>query len=296
MTVVLKNRYALIHIDKPNQNYNHPRFDWTGKIVKVNYKGSILTGYEKENAPADSNIGRGFYNEFGIDRPIGFSECMNGEWFHKIGVGLLKKDGTEYSFDHPYEIKPLEFKIEADSTRAIIRCEGEEVNGYGYQYEKQVILKDHGFKIYYTIMNTGSKIIETDEYNHNFVMLDNDFIGRNYQLNFAFDLLPGEVGETLNPGDIVKIEKSKIEFTYAPSSPLFYSFLNGKSTVPARWEMINFRLGMGIREIGSFHCKKVNLWGWKGALSPELFCEVKVRPGEKQVWTREYQFFTVGKE
>ena len=32
-----------------------------------------------------------FINEFGIDTALGFDETDIGGWFHKIGIGFIKK-------------------------------------------------------------------------------------------------------------------------------------------------------------------------------------------------------------
>lgn len=47
---------------------------------------------------------KGLYNEFGIENALGFEETEIGDWFHKIGVGLLKKDSNTYSLNNEYEI------------------------------------------------------------------------------------------------------------------------------------------------------------------------------------------------
>ena len=102
MPHILKNKNFEILIDLPNENYNFSRFDWTGKIVKVKFKNILLSGDERTDVKQENNFGKGFYNEFGIDNALGFDEAKSGEWFHKIGIGLLKKEGDEYLFHKKY--------------------------------------------------------------------------------------------------------------------------------------------------------------------------------------------------
>ena len=40
--------------------------------------------------------------------------------------------------------------------------------------------------ISHSLKNTGTKAINTQQYNHNFFSIDNDYIGDNYQLNLFF--------------------------------------------------------------------------------------------------------------
>ena len=65
-----------------------------------------VSGAEKMNIEDDNKYGKGFYNEFGMNAAIGYDETREGDWFHKIGIGLLKKDGGDYLFSRTYEIQP----------------------------------------------------------------------------------------------------------------------------------------------------------------------------------------------
>ncbi|MDB9733024.1 hypothetical protein OAA96_04435, partial [Polaribacter sp.] len=99
MPHILKNKNLEIQIDLPAENYNFSRFDWTGNIVSVKFKNIQLASTESVTSENEMQIGKGFYNEFGIDTALGFNEAAIGDWFHKIGVGLLKKDNDEYAFN-----------------------------------------------------------------------------------------------------------------------------------------------------------------------------------------------------
>jgi hypothetical protein len=89
-----------------------------------------LTGYEKYNDFNDEFHGQGLYNEFGIHFPLGFDEVKIGEWFHKIGVGLLKKENNKYEFLHYYIIKPATFSIKTQPLSIEIICNSDVYNGY----------------------------------------------------------------------------------------------------------------------------------------------------------------------
>ena len=132
MAHILKNKNIEIHIDLPVENYNFSRFDWTGKIVSVNFQNIQLSSIECTDCQNEHHFGKGFYNEFGIDTALGFNETNIGNWFHKIGVGLLKKEDAQYLFSKNYEIKPAEFNITSESNRLLISCESENTNGYSY--------------------------------------------------------------------------------------------------------------------------------------------------------------------
>lgn len=64
MAHILKNKNLEIHIDLPGENYNHSRFDWTRKIVKVKFQNIYLSGVERIDCVEEQYCGKGFYNEF----------------------------------------------------------------------------------------------------------------------------------------------------------------------------------------------------------------------------------------
>ena len=293
MTHILKNKNLEIQIDIPFENYNFSRFDWTGKIVEVKFQNIQLSGIERTDCQNENYFGKGFYNEFGIDTALGFDETDIGGWFHKIGVGLLKKDDTQYLFSKTYEIKPAEFKIIYEVNRILISCKSKVVNGYSYFLRKEIELHESSFTIKYNLQNTGIKDIITNEYVHNFTAINNDAIGDNYILNFPFQLKPELFEETVNPEQKVDIGQNEIKFNSTPKEPFFFSNLTGGENFDAAWELINLKSKIGIRETGSFKTNKVNLWGLKHVISPELFFRLFIKPGQSTEWSRNYSVYKV---
>ena len=293
MAHILKNKNLEIQIDFPLENYNFSRFDWTGKIVEVKFQNIQLSGVERTDCQNENHFGQGFYNEFGIDTALGFEETDIGGWFHKIGVGLLKKEDNQYLFSKTYEIEPAEFKVITEADRILISCKSEAINGYSYLLRKEIILHKSSFTIKYYLQNTGEKDIITNEYVHNFTAINNDLIGDNYILKFPFQLKPELFEETVNPEQKVDIGENEIKFNGTPKEQFFFSNLTGSENADAEWELINLDSKIGIRETGSFQTNKVNLWGWKHVISPELFFHIFIKPGQSIEWSRNYNVYKV---
>lgn len=293
MVHILKNNNLEIHVDPPDEGYSFSRFDWTGKIEYVRFHDILVSSVETVDAQNQNFFGKGFYNEFGIDTGLGFDETDIGGWFHKIGVGLLKRVDHQYLFSHKYEVNPAEFKITSESDRLLISCKSQTVNGYAYLLKKEIVLEEESFTIKYYLHNTGEKDIVTDEYGHNFVAINNEWMGTNYRLKLPFSLKPELFGATVNPDEKVIIGQDEIGFDDSPTEPFFFSDLTGGETVQAQWELINIKSNLGIRETGSFRTNKVNLWGSKHVISPELFFKIFLIPGQSTVWSRCYQFFEI---
>ncbi|MBT8184290.1 MAG: hypothetical protein KJN76_05585 [Eudoraea sp.] len=291
MAHLIETEHLEMLIDLPDEHYNFSRFDWTGKISAVKFKKMLFTTYEQIDGKNEHQIGKGFYNEFGIDRPLGFDETPVGGWFHKIGVGLLKKEDDHYLFSQNYKIKPANFNYGIDSNSVLIRCNSENYDGYSYILKKEIRANESSFTINYNLENTGNKAIITDEYAHNFISFNKEPIGRDCVLKFPFQLKPHEFGETVNPESKVKIERNEIKFNSSPEKEFFFSKLNGDQLVAANWELTHLTYGIRITETGSFQSKKINLWGCKHVICPELFFDIHLQPGQSVGWNRVYDFY-----
>jgi hypothetical protein len=289
----LKNKNLEVHIDLPLENYNFSRFDWTGKIVAVKFNGIYVTGVEKLNPENKNIIGQGFYNEFGIDKPIAFDETAEGEWFHKIGIGLLKKEGGHYDFSKKYEVQPATFSVTFEPNKVKITCNSQNVNGYSYILKKEIELFESSFVIRYHLQNTGNKRIITNEYNHNFIAINEELIGRDYILRFPFQINPELFAATVNPDEIVEFKQNEILFNNTPDEQFFFSNLSGGKNVDASWELINTKSKIGLSETGNFKTNSINLWGWHHVISPELFFDINIEPGQSIEWSRTYHVYEI---
>ncbi|WP_276388368.1 hypothetical protein [Eudoraea chungangensis] len=293
MSHLLKNKHLELVWDFPLEKYRFSRFDWTGKISSLKYEGMELLAKETLESLDYNSIGKGLYNEFGISEPIGFEEIPVGGWFHKIGVGLLQKETTPYFFAHDYKIKPAKFQFTANSHKIAILCNSASINGYAYSLSKEIALMEKGVIIRYRLINTGKKTIKTDEYTHNFMGIGGNFTSEDYVLKFPFELDPDIFSETVNPDQNVVIQKDKIILDKSLKAQFFFGNLSGGKERKASWELHNVRANIGIRETGDFKTTKINLWGWKHVISPELFFKVSIKPSESMQWVRKYDVFSL---
>ena len=293
MAHILKNNHLELHIDAPTENYSCTRFDWTGKISQLKFQNIPLTTIENTDLINTACFGKGFYNEFGIDTPLGFHETAIGGWFHKIGIGLLKKENEQYLFHKKYAVKPAKFSVSTEANAVIIHCTSEAFNGYSYKLTKEIKLYSSSFTIKYTLHNTGEKEIVTDEYVHNFMATDNALKGKEYALEFPFKLEPPLFDETVNTEQKVTIGSNRITFKETPKEQFFFSNLSGGKLENAAWTLLNSNTKIGIQETGNFQTNKMNVWGWGHVISPELFFNIFIKPGESIEWSRDYNLYAI---
>ncbi len=289
MPHTLQNDTISLKLMLAGEHYRGTRFDWSGGIVSLQFEGIELAGIEDPDRKNEAGIGRGFYNEFGIESPVGFEETAIGDYFHKIGVGLLKKDERPYSFAHNYEFKPCQFSIQKDAQSLSCECKSEEANGYAYSFKKKISLVENGFCIDYQLENRGRKTIITDEYNHNFISINQETLSESHFLKFPFSLRPGKVGEAINPSGTVLIEDQQVSFQAKPEEVFFFSYLSAEESVAALWRLEDHKTGISMQEKGDFLTNKVNLWGSSSVISPELFYAIHLAAGESCSWSRLYE-------
>jgi hypothetical protein len=293
MAHILKSNSLKVAIDLPLENYKGSRFDWSGKISSIKFENLPLTTIEDTRSKDVDFLGKGLYNEFGITSPVGFEETPVGGWFHKIGVGLLKKQHKEYLFHRNHLIKPANFDITYKNQKIKIICKSELINGYSYILKKEITVSENSITINYSLHNTGEKKIITDEYVHNFMAINNALIGEDYKLNFPFPINSSLFDETVNSENKVEIGLDNVTFNKTPEKQFFFSNLTGGKELQAEWILTNLKANVGIKEFGSFKTDKINLWGWKHVISPELFFKISVGPKETVEWSRKFDVFKI---
>lgn len=290
MSIMLENELLRLEIQEPGALYRGARFDWTGQITQITFKGKHTFCTEEKTEPAEINLkGRGLYNEFGIESALGYDECPIGERFPKIGVGWLKKESPQpYHFYYDYNVLPFEFSFEPFENSINFACYAKPLLGYGFILKKRLYIEENTFVIEYVLENIGEKLIYTNEYVHNFLAINRQLLDEHYQLKFPFRLNPIRLREVVNPGLVTQFGWHEIEWQSTPKSDIFFSSLfSGKLNEPV-WELRHDEARVRIREEVDFPIQKLNLWGNGHVVSPEVFFEISVLPGESIKWQRRY--------
>lgn len=285
----LKNGHIRLLIEEPKEGYQGPRFDWTGKINQFWWNDISFCGEEKESG--SDQMGRGFYNEFGLSDPIGYDQCKNGEYFPKVGVGLLKKYSNDpYDFFYPYEIRPFEFCIKRSENSVSVQCLNKDFESAIY-LEKEIVLTRDGFVINYNLENIGNHLIETSEYVHNFLSIKSEGVSSDLHLQFEGGVHFHSFQNGLNPDGSMDIINNSLIWKGTPENDFFFENIS-RPHEGINWTLIHKKLKVGITEIVDFKPSKINLWGRSNVVSPEIFKAIQLEPGNAQSWKREFRVLT----
>lgn len=292
MPVYLRNELVEVEIGEPGELYSGSRFDHSGNIVQItlNKKHTFCTT-EKEVFTSD--CGFGLMNEFDIDAPVSFENSEIGGSFFKIGVGELhREDDLSYNFSKLYKFKPAIFNVEKnEESRICFETQSEQRQGYQTNYRKEISISENVLTIDYYLKNIGEKRFVTEEYCHNFLSIDHQDFSSDYRLEFNFNLNPSQFDVVVDPNDDLLVERNSISWNKRPTGDVFIAGLISKTPLKPLWKLINTKSNAGVSEEVSFESSKVNLWGNGHVISPELFFNVELNPGEETCWRREYTFF-----
>ncbi|MFA9381356.1 MAG: hypothetical protein ACERKO_09870, partial [Acetanaerobacterium sp.] len=209
-----------------------------------------------------------------------------GEYFPKIGVGILKKpDDRPYDFFREYECIPEECIVSVKADCVTFAIDSRPCRGYAYTYHKEVSVDENRLTISCTLKNTGEKPIETNEYCHNFLGIDGMAVGKGYTLR-----LPQGLSASVLKGELY-YKDGVITWPDALMQEQFYCMIEPPAAQqPYSWALTHTQSGAGVRETDDFTPCRVALWGFRHVISPEAFVGISLACGEIQTWTREYEF------
>ncbi|SES89552.1 hypothetical protein [Paenibacillus sp. NFR01] len=278
-------------------SYSGTRFDWTGFITQV----TLAAGTAKHTfcvpeslQPGQGTGGIGLCGEYGISRAIGYEEAEVGEWFPKLGVGLLQKQNAEpYLFHHEFPLIPFEKHVQAAEGRITYTVEPLDCRGYSMRLNKTVSLHGDILEIAYELENTGTKPIDTEEYIHNFVGINGAKVGAGYELSWSGTPRVDEPESEYTVG-LLDISGGIVRWNREPDRP-FYGKPAGWEQAEAEWywELRHLPSGAGVRESGDFRAARIALWGERHVISPEVFVNINVLPRHSKHWRRFYRFFAL---
>jgi hypothetical protein len=291
MALELSNETIRLTFESIGEGYNGSRFDWLGKLLQITWRNehTFCTRECVRNATTGTG-GCGLFGEFGLDSPIGFEETPVDSHFPKIGVGLLERpDDAAYAFTRPYKIKPFRSETQQHDNQLVFRCHSSANDRYRFVYEKRFILANDGFRIEYSLSNTGDRPLCTNEYIHNFCSINHRDIGPGYRLRLSTPFDIQNVSEYVNPDEcVVQTDDKTLTWRDKPESAFFFGDLEQTVATPW-WELSLMDQGLSISESADFTAEKINIWGEGHVVSTELFCPIKVDCGECKEWSRTYQ-------
>jgi len=277
--------------------YRGVRFDWSGLIASLDYAGhTYIDQWFARYDPYINDAVLGPMQEF---ESIDYDLAAVGDPFLKLGVGMLTRiDERNYSIGRYYT--PVDLgKWDVKTGKNFVKFTQvlESQTGYSYVYTKTVTLTKGKpeLKMTHSLKNTGKKTINTDLYNHNFFIIDNELAGPNIRLVFNFNLEKGE-GGTRGVGEIIDLQENRLvylqELKERESAWIDYIYGYGSTSADYDIRIENLKTKTGIRIQCDRPLSRMKYWSRNTTYCPEPYITVLAEPGQEFTWEYTYTFYT----
>jgi hypothetical protein len=285
---------ARLYLPDPKHGYYRgARFDWSGVMPSLSYNNHTYFGewFELYNPTLHDAI-VGPVDAFD---PIGYADATPGDTFLKVGIGTLAKpDEKTYHFATPYKIlDPGRWRVKKNKDQ-IEFVHQHSWKGIRYVYTKVVRLTPGKPELVleHTLKNTGTQVIETNVYNHNFFVIDRQPTGPDFTVTFPF----APAGEPNGAADAGELQGNQIVYkrVLERGETLMYAPLlgYGESATDNRATIENQKTGAGVRISCDLPIVRMVYWSASTTLCPEPFSRILVAPGEEMKWNNVYEFYT----
>lgn len=272
--------------------YRATRFDWSGIISSLEFEGHNFFGqwFEDYNPTAHNSI-MGPVDSFD---PLNYDITKPGGSFVKIGVGTLTKPSdTPYKAFTTYPIiDPGIWEIKREAAKIQFHHVLNDKD-YPYDYTKTIefIEGKPEMIIWYKLKNTGKRTIETQVFNHNFFVFDNQPLNADFELTFKQNVM----GTGRGFGDIADIHENKLKIlrSLGKDESVYSASIDGISNNMKDYDIkiTNHKTGAGVRIIGNQPISKLVFWCNYKTICPEPYIKIKIKPGEEFSWENTYEFY-----
>jgi hypothetical protein len=282
--------------DAQNGYYRATRFDWSGVISSLKFKGHEYFGvWFPKHDPLSHDAITGPVEAFETSGAgLGYDEAKPGGNFVRIGVGLLEKpDEAAYRFTYTYKVvDPGKWKVGKGKDWIEFSQALPDKIGYGYVYTKRVRLTPGKpeMVLLHTLKNTGSKVIESTPYDHNFFVIDGQPSGPGFVLRFPF-----EPRAATDLRGLVELRGRELRILreFQGNENIFVA-LEGYQPTVAHHEIVveNLTTGAGVRITANKPLARLNFWTRRETVCPEPYIRLRIEPGQTETWETHYLFYT----
>jgi hypothetical protein len=286
--------------DRSPDAYRGTRFDHAGIITGLQYAGHEFIGKWHDVAdPAIHDAVTGPAEEFlAGDSAWAYEDTKPGEEFPRIGVGGLRKPKGEsayrryglYEIVDPGKWQVTAHKDHVEFTQTLkVASSG---NGYVYRKIVRLLPGKPALEVSHSLKNTGSKPIETSQYSHNFFAMDDQVVGPDVSVLFAFTpVVSRDMKYGAGVEDRAIVYARELEDKQAASADI-----TGFGKDPSAYDIRvrNARLGTEVRIRGDRPLDKMYFWSIRTVACPEPYVHLSIRPTEETHWTIRYEFAAGG--
>lgn len=148
--------------------------------------------------------------------------------------------------------------------------------------------------IAYSLKNTGSKVIDTTQFNHNFFVMDGQTTGPGVVARFQFE--PRALNDFAG---VAEVRSKEIVFLKKlEGQQRVYVNLDGYGSTASDYKIAveNRNAGIGVAITGDKPLAKLIFWSRSRVVGPEPYIHLRIDPGKTENWENRYRFYTLDEE
>lgn len=272
--------------------YRGTRFDWSGVIFSLTYANHEYFGeWQSSDDPYLHDRITGPVNSFEVDTNV-----APGQTFLRIGVGVCQRvQQPSPDWKHPFRVinhGRWTTTHGANWVESIHTVDNADT-GQAYHYTKRVSLtRDRPeLVIEHALRNTGTADLESEVYNHNFFVIDQQPTGPDFVVRFPFQLTADD--DLKRPG-LIRGNELTYERIFTGREyiiTLLSGFRNHEDD--HQFVVENRSTKAGVRMVTDRPMSKLRFWSPRTTVCPEPFIALKVKPDHLERWTIRYTFYTL---
>lgn len=296
--LTLKNERVLVEITSPGEAGNEGiHWDRAGFVSRICLDGKyefcahepeILINPDTGDSLNHATGGAGLCGEIREDQI--WEETPVGEIFPKFGTGLVHKnyDGRFKPY-LPAGYTPFQVIITPISNGYIFETLPMACRGYALHHKKILTLENTTLTMQYEFENTGEKLLNLNEYIHNYLTINSLPIGPDYRITFP-SVYTLEGKKPRSAQSTVYGKENYFTFTgYNAVDAMIH--ITEEDIDPQKsfsWKMTHLQVPAWISEEDSFIPSRVPFWSVDHILAPEVNYNFSLAPSASHSYWRKW--------
>ena len=283
--IILQNDRLKVEIMQPGEEYRGGRYDWTGMTRQVTLDGKHT--FLQAESP-ESMGGRGLVGLWEYKSEDFFYETELGDKFPMMGIGLCSRFSPVFDRAEDFQITPFlrSTQVSDDKTYVSFETQPALCGGRAMYQFKEMWIDENDLYIRQTVKNVGTKHLDLQEFNHNFMCFDGHPVDRSYKLTPCYKPIPdvrrGLFGVENDGIRVIELDGP------TNSSAVKLDGFQGMSSHFMR--ISNDDNGMYVDVSEDFPIIRAYNWFCPEAFCCESFFDAEMDPGEEKTFTRKYTF------
>lgn len=300
--LVLRSEDLEVTLLAPEGEFLSRRFAFPGVVKQVVLHGTHEFCQPEQRKPERATCyGVGLCGEFVWDELA--EEAKPGQWFPKLGVGVLqqREEGGAYDMWKSYECRRFPVTCHQTQRQAVFFQRQEPCLGVAAELTRTVSVYRNLVTVTTELFNTGERTLNLREYQHNFLAIDQLPMGPGYHLSVPFDGTAEKMVEkTVRIDDyqspvngVFQVTGTDITYRKTMDNTACHKVTRKEQILSCpeyRWTLGHEKSPARVSETVHFLPQGLVIWGIEHCLCAEVYDCWYLKSGQRRVSARTWCF------